>query len=216
MSKVIDITGQRFGRLIVLEFEKTEKTQSFWKCQCDCGEVIVTRRGALMSGDNVSCGCYNRDKQTTHGMEGTRIYHTWRSMLSRCNYAKDICYHLYGGRGIKVCDRWLHSFENFFEDMKKGYSDKLTIDRIDTNGDYEPRNCKWSTQKEQGNNRRNNLYITIGNITRTLTEWCERYKANYFNVWALINRGHDPLSALNRHAREHKEELTGSFFSGVI
>jgi len=195
------MTGQRYGRLTVVEYVRTEKSQSLWRCICDCGKTIVTRRQALRVGDNVSCGCYNRENHTTHGMEGTRIYHIWRSVISRCNNPKDICYHLYGGRGIKICDRWHHSFENFYQDMKEDYSDNLTIDRIDTDGDYEPSNCKWSTQKEQGNNRRNNRYITLGDVTKTLTEWCEQYKANYFNVWALINRGYDPLTALKRHAK---------------
>lgn len=195
------MTGQRFGRLLVLSYSHTEKKASFWNCRCDCGKLVTPRRGGLMSGDNISCGCYTKERLTTHGMEGTRFYRAWRGMIARCNDKNRDSYNRYGGRGIKVCDEWLHSFETFRDDMQEGYTDKLQLDRIDTDGNYEKSNCKWSTPKENSNNKSNNRYITIEGETLTLTQWCRRYNANYFNVWALIDRGHEPQEALAKHSK---------------
>ena len=110
-------------------------------------------------------------------------------MKKRCNDKNTACYDRYGGRGIKVCEEWNNSFEPFFEwAMNNGYSEELTIDRIDNNGNYEPNNCKWSTNQEQCNNRRSNIKITIGNATKTLKEWCKIFEVDYGTVLPRYHR----------------------------
>ena len=156
----INLVGCRFGRLTVIGNFTAIKGKSFWLCKCDCGQSKFVRASGLVHGQAKSCGCWKnelasaRSKKllTTHGKTGSREYYTHQSMMQRCFNIKSKSYKDYGGRGITICQRWL-SFENFYEDMGNRPEGK-TIDRIDTNGNYEPSNCKWSTPKEQQTNRR--------------------------------------------------------------
>ena len=153
-SVLHDLTNQTFNRLTVLGRDRENKRRAtMWRCKCECGNIKSISSQQLLSGGTQSCGCLRRDMNTTHGLSQNRLYIVWKSMLSRCERPnnKSFCY--YGGRGIKVCDRW-HKFENFYADMgqcPKGCS----LDRIDVNGDYEPSNCKWATKIVQNANRRN-------------------------------------------------------------
>lgn len=166
MGKFVDLTGQRFGRLIVVRRVGSDKSKhSRWLCKCDCGnEKIISSSGFR---NTKSCGCLAkeiiRNRMTKHNMYGSRINRIWQRIKTRCNNSNVENYKYYGGRGIKICDEWLdkeNGFINFYNwAMDNGYKEDLTIDRIDVNGDYEPNNCRWVTNSEQQNNKRNNHII---------------------------------------------------------
>lgn len=179
MRKTIDLTGQQYGRLSVMEHTGRDKRRNaLWRCQCECGEIVIVRACDLKSGHTASCGCLNRERQrasaTTHGETETRLYHIWEGMKSRCLNISDRSYKDYGGRGITVCAEWANSFEAFRDwALANGYRDDLTIDRKENDGPYNPDNCRWATAKQQGNNRRSNRLITHNGETHTLTQWAE-------------------------------------------
>lgn len=161
--KYIDLTGQKFGRLTVVEHVKFVEGKKFsgWLCKCDCGNMTYQKSYQLRNNLVKSCGCYAKERThnvhiaKTHGSSKSRLYITWRNMRVRCSYPKDKRYSEYGGRGITVCDDWKNSFEAFKKwALANGYSDELTIDRIDANGNYCPDNCRFITRAENNKNRR--------------------------------------------------------------
>lgn len=154
--ELVDLNGQRFGKLIVLFRAPDKNKQVMWDCVCDCGNTSIVRGTHLRKGLTVSCGCYRIEANKTHGQSDTRLYKVWSQMVQRCSKHKD-----YAGRGITVCDRWRESFENFLEDMGQP-EEGLTLDRIDTNGDYCPENCRWVNMSIQGFNQRKRLTNTSG------------------------------------------------------
>jgi hypothetical protein len=157
MNARIDLTSQRFGRLTVLRFSHTGKWgKAFWACLCDCGRETAVSGEDLKSGNTASCGCFHKthiaNRTRTHGHTGTSIYNRWKEMMGRCYNPKHPRYADYGGRGIRVCERW-HDFTNFLADMGEP-PPGLTLDRIDNNKGYEPGNCRWATVQEQNTNQR--------------------------------------------------------------
>lgn len=180
MGKFLDLTGQRFGRLTVISFShKNKRGVVYWSCKCDCGKETVASRSDLRGGNTQSCGCYRlqriKETNSTHQESHTRLFKTWCSMRERCTYPRNNHYHIYGGRGIKVCDEWQEFIP--FRDwaLANGYRDDLTIDRIDPDGNYCPENCRWTDAKTQANNKRNNRLIEYKGQTKTLAQWCRDF-----------------------------------------
>jgi len=161
-----DLVGQKFGKLIVLSFDKILNKKTYWLCNCDCGKSTSVRSDQLKSGVTKSCGCLlsesTRVRNTTHKMSGTKFYKAWNGLIQRCTNKKLKNYNDYGGRGITFCDKWL-KFDGFYEDMFESFSQHLklhgprqtTLDRIDFNGNYCKDNCRWATYAVQANNKRN-------------------------------------------------------------
>lgn len=177
------------GFEVVSEYKKkTErKTYTYFKVKCvKCGfeRDIVSQN--LFRG--VKCKCETKYHQ--HGQAGTRLYNIWSGIIDRTHNPKNAAYKNYGGRGISVCSEWAENFENFYQwSMKSGYTDDLTIDRLNNDGDYCPDNCRWITLQEQQNNRRSNRMETIGGETHTIAEWARIYGVNYHTVQTRLHRG---------------------------
>lgn len=208
MARREDLTGRKFGRLTVIEFYGCNKYgQPIWSCQCDCGTIKQITSSDLRSGSTLSCGCLwqerIREAKITHGMSQSRIYAEYRDMKSRCYNEKAHNYKYYGGRGIKMCDKWRDDIHEFYNDVsilpnfgEKGY----TLDRIDNDGNYEPGNVRWATSKEQNNNRRprviKHMYEYNGEI-RPLIEISTETGIPYSTLLNRLQRGWEPERAFN-------------------
>lgn len=185
---VVDLVGRRFGRLVVLRRAVNRKNhQARWYCRCECGDFSIVSGYRLRSGRTKSCGCWKRDtasivyteigkRKMKHGKEPIRLYRIWRNMKQRCFNPADAYFDSYGGRGITVCDEWKSNFIVFRDwSFSHGYTETLTIDRIDNDGDYTPENCRWVTCIEQANNRRSTRLISHNGEIHSVTEWARIY-----------------------------------------
>lgn len=186
---IIDLTGKRYGKLTVVKRAYINKGV-YWECFCDCGNMKIVLASNLRRKNlgTKSCGCHWRVARVTHRQTYTRLYKIWECIKKRCNNPNVLTYKHYGGRGIAVCDKWLH-FEGFWEDMKEDYADNLSIDRIDNNKGYFKDNCKWSTRDEQSNNKRSSRKYTHDGITLTITQWSKQLDIKTSTLFARLNKG---------------------------
>jgi hypothetical protein len=196
-SNFADLTGQQFGRWMATTFFKRNK-RIFWRCICVCGNESDVRNDLLLGGLSKSCGCGKRrmppNGSRYHGKFGTPENVVWRGMLGRCTIPSHSSYSKYGGRGIKVCDRWLFSFEAFLEDMGPKPSRHHSLDRYpDQSGDYAPENCRWATKEQQANNTRSNRRITFNGETKTVSQWARELGVKTRTLHARIFRHGIPL-----------------------
>lgn len=179
-TKRPNLLGKKFNRLTVIEYIGVEKNHRMWRCRCECGNQLISDSARLIGGYVKSCGCINVEAQLEshfkHGMSNTRLHRIWSGIKKRCFNSNVPEYKNYGGRGIKMCDEWKDNFSSFYEwSILHGYNDKLSIDRIDVNGNYDPKNCRWVDDETQRNNKRNNRYalykgqkMTIAQVARKI------------------------------------------------
>jgi hypothetical protein len=208
-----NLKGKVFGKLKVIDIAPRTCTKTYWICECECGVIKTIRSDSLVSGNTTSCGClkiiqnginfkteYRKNNATR--ICKTRLYKTWQLMNNRCYNKKTPGYIKYGARGITVCEEWqrqtkFDTFKNWA--LKNGYNDTLSIERINNNGNYEPENCKWSTNKEQCNNRRSTVKITMNGQTKSVKQWCEYLNLDYGRV---INRRQKGISQDKMFSKE--------------
>lgn len=209
-----DLTGQRFGRWTVIKYAGFENSNYRWLCKCDCGNEKTVSQSSLKQGTSLSCGCLARElakEKVKHGLcrvgKESKLYWVYNSMIQRCNNPKDTAYKYYGGRGIKVCDEWANNRTSFFEwAYKNGYTEGLTIDRINTNGNYEPSNCRWSDRYVQLNNTRRNHYLTLNGRTLTVKQWCVEYNIDPKLVYWRVKQGKTFEEAITTPVRKIKKK----------
>lgn len=206
-----DYAGTRFGKWSVLARASAPDGQhgfAFWFCRCDCGTERVVVGYALRRGKSLSCGCDVAERisaaMAEHGMTDSPEWETWSSMRRRCYDPSMASYDNYGGRGIRVCDRWLDSFENFYADMGTRPSDKHSIDRINNDGNYEPDNCRWATWTEQANNRRSTVRLPFRGRTLSTTEWAEVIGIHSSTILARLRDDWSIEEALTTPIRKQK------------
>jgi hypothetical protein len=211
-----DLTGIRFGRLLVIGPNDKEGAY-FWATLCDCGTIKSAYGGNLRAGNIKSCGCLKRENNIkrcqTHGKANHAEYKAWIAMRVRCYRKLGKGYPDYGGRGIKVCDRWLKSFDDFYHDMGPRPSKGHSIDRIDNNGNYEPSNCKWSTRTQQNNNTRKTNFITIDDISLPIQEWARRFNISIGAIQGRLKKGWSIEAAVKTPAwGRTRNSIEKSFF----
>lgn len=194
--RTIDLTGKTFGRWTVLGYSGQGKSRgTMWLCRCECGTEKTVDSASLRRGGSLSCGCFNEEVCTKHGQCGSRLYGIWAGMIGRCTRTRHKSYRNYGGRGIKVCERWM-SFANFAADMPPFPGDGYQIDRIDNDGNYEPGNCRWATRKENMRNRRTTHLMTLNGVTKPMSDWADELGINRDTIRDRLRRGWSEERAL--------------------
>ncbi len=216
MGKFVDLSGQRFGKLTVLERAGTysENGGVMWRCRCDCGKETTVISNSLRSGKTRSCGCLSAEKskeRAKHGSTGSRLYRIWSAMIERCTNPNRKGYENYGGRGITVYEEWRKNFSSFKEWAESnGYEDTLTIERKDNDKGYSPDNCRWITFKAQQNHKRDNHLLTCKGETHTIAEWSEITGIRFSTICNRLSYGwpiEDVLfRPIKQQVKKRKEE----------
>ena len=184
-----DLTGRVLGRWTVVGHRQRENGVTTWLCRCECGNEIRVRSGNLLNGSSQSCGCLKVEARRTHGLHRSPEYQVWNRMRQRCFNPKESSFPHYGGRGITVCREWQTSFAAFIRDMGRRPTSKHSIEQINNDGDYEPKNCKWATMKEQAHNTSRTRWLTHEGETLCLTEWSERLGIPIRTLTRNLNQG---------------------------
>jgi hypothetical protein len=200
-GNLIDLSGQIFGRLTVLKIDNSiAQKPIYWKCRCSCGNIATIRGSRLTSGITQSCGCLANERtiarSTIHGMSHVSEYKIRMGMIARCYNPSSPNFKNYGGRGITVCDEWKNDFITFFKYVGKRPSPKHSLDRIDNDGNYEPGNVRWATQKQQSNNARHNHKITIHEWTMNLCQWARFVGKKESAISERLKKGWPPAKAI--------------------
>lgn len=189
MSKIKDLTGQKFALLTVLNKAESVNGKAYWNCVCECGNKTTVSGTNLRSGSVKSCGCLKHKTKKTHHLSNTRLYRIWNAIIQRCNNKNHWAYKYYGAKGITVCKEWESDFTIFYKwAVSNGYSEDLTIDRIDNKSCYCPENCRWVSRKIQSNNRSFCKMIEYDGRTQNLMQWCEELNLNYKRIHSRIYR----------------------------
>lgn len=194
-TKLQDLAGDKYGKLTVIKRAPSAASgHKYWLCQCECGKRKAVAATALRTGDTRSCGqCRVNLPAEHHEMRSI-----WKNMIRRCTKPYSSAYGNYGARGIAVCERWSRSFDAFAEDMGNRPSPDHSIDRINNDGNYEPNNCRWATQKEQMRNTRVNRFLVIEGVRKTIAEWADDSPVPRKIVYQRIAAGWKPKEALER------------------
>lgn len=199
-SQLIDLTGKRFGRWLVIERSPNRKKAVMWLCRCDCGTEKVVHGTSLKSGVSTMCRkCSDHShKPRFHGLTHHPLYRVWQRIKSSTTNPNHQDYEWYGGKGVRVCEEWFNDFTKFYEwSIANGYQPGLTIDRIEVNGNYEPSNCRWVPFKAQTLNRTDNTYLTHDGITRTIKEWSQITGIKPSTLYARARKGWPPDKILS-------------------
>lgn len=223
MGNFRDRTGERVGKLTIIKrapnyIGKDNKTRTMWECRCDCGNVVIVRGDSLKINHTSSCGCYQKERVSEilkspdihikHGESKERLRNIWYLMRYRCENPNCESYERYGKRGIDVCDEWSNGEDGYFAfkqwALSNGYSDSLTIDRIDNNKGYSPSNCRWSDDVEQANNKRCNIMISHNGETLTVAQWARKLNISKTVVYRRLELGWDPEIAITQPVRNSK------------
>lgn len=185
-----------FGRLKVIKLiSVSESGHSMWECLCECGNTTIVDYGSLVNGHTLSCKCLAKElniiRQFKHGESNentTKEYRAWRNIKERCYRKTSRTYEYYGARGIFMHEKWKNSYLSFLEDVGRAPSKNYSIDRIDVNGNYEPGNVRWADSKTQNRNKRNNVYLSYNEETKTISEWAEITGIKYTTILARLFR----------------------------
>ena len=213
----VDITGDRFGRLVAISYVGYLKKQSWWKCRCDCGKEKMVSLTLLRRGASQSCGCLQSEvarevarrqgiKNRTHGESGKKLYSVWVGMMHRCYNKKHVSFQHYGGRGIGVWPAW-HDYRKFADDVGVIPFDGAELDRVDNDGDYQPGNWRWASRSQQLNNTRVNRRLTFGGRTQSAAEWCRELGLNRNSLQGRLRLGWSDEAALSKPFRK-KEDVS--------
>lgn len=210
MPAARNIAGLKSGRLTAVSFSHKQGQKNMWSCLCECGNRVTVELSSVTCGKTLSCGCYASERKrevcikrnTTHGVSNTAAYKIWHDMHRRCYDERRKSFKNYGGRGIQVENSW-HVFENFLADMGQPPAG-LSLDRIDNDGNYSAKNCRWSNGIEQANNRRNNTTHLIGGLLLTSVQVARKFGINYATLRSLLNRNNWTIERIiEKHGTKH-------------